>query len=355
MKHIGLIAVLALTAFGAHAQDKENWPGHSSPNIVSTTFEKRFSALPLAGHHDLPHTGWSDDYWPTQQGSINRRWNSPSQQGFGLLSPSRDQALSMSQQDLAQLAPTEKYDLLRGRYDYPLVKRVNGNANPDAKDWAGICNGWSPASLNLKEPMPVTLTNADGVKIPFGSSDVKALLSFYYAYEVESPTRQVGLRCFLGRGISVLARGCGDDLNAGAFHIIMANKLGLERRGFLADVDRLKEVWNQPITSFESIALETRPARRRAARGAVKEVVVSTKLHYGSEINPQWNTVLGTELQTYESLDLEYTVELNAAGEIVGGEWISWVRPDFLWFRGQAPFTGEFEVLGDLYEAATQY
>jgi hypothetical protein len=82
---------------------------------------------------------------------------------------------------------------------------------------------------------------------------------------------------------------------------------------------------------------------------------VNTKLHYGSEINPEWEPVLGTSLQTYESLDLEYTVELNAAGEIVGGEWISWIRPDFLWFRGQAPFTGDFTVLGDLYEAATQY
>src|SRR5690606_24085403 len=152
------------------AQDKESWPGHSSPNIVNPNFVREFSRLPLNGHHDLPHTGWSDDYWPTQKGSINRRWNAPGQPGFELKSPSLAQAKMMSETEIARLAPTEKYDLLRGRYDYPLVKRVDGNADPKAKDWAGICNGWSPASLNLQEPMPVTLTNADGIRIPFGSS-----------------------------------------------------------------------------------------------------------------------------------------------------------------------------------------
>ncbi len=351
---LGLLASLVIM-LPAFAQEKEAWPGHSSPTIVSQNFEFRFEKLPLAGHHDLPHTGWSDDYWPTQHGSINRRWNAPGQPGFNLVSPSLAQAKNMSEKELSQLAPTEKYDLLRSRYDYPLVRRVDGNANPNAKDWAGICNGWAPASLNLAEPKPVTITNADGISIPFGSSDVKALLSFYYAYEVESPTYQVGLRCFLGRGLRALARGCGDDVNAGAFHIIMANKLGLERRGFLADVDRLKEVWNQPITGFKTEIIQTRAASSGAASRAVTEVLVRTDLIYGSEIEPQWDTVLGTDLQTYEKLELEYTIELDQQGKIVGGEWISWVRPDFLWFRGKAPFTGEFTKLEELYNAATQY
>ncbi|MBY0516611.1 MAG: hypothetical protein K2P81_06880 [Bacteriovoracaceae bacterium] len=354
MKNIVLMTALALSTV-SFAQDKEKWPDYSNPAIVSSTFELRMDKLPLEGHHDVPHTGWSDDYWPTQLGSINRRWTAPGQPGFDLKSPNLAIAKSMSEKEISQLAPTEKYDLWRGRYDYPLVKRVDGNADPKAKDWAGICNGWSPASLNLKEPQPIVMTNADGIKIPFGSSDIKALLSFYYAYEVNTPTQQIGLRCFVGRGLRVLARGCGDDVNAGAFHIIMANKLGLERKGFLADVDRLKEVWNQPITGFTSKILQSRPASSGASKQAVSEVLVQTDLTYGSEIEPQWEAVLGTSIQTYEKIELEYTVELDAQGKIVGGKWESWIRPDFLWFRGKAPFTGDFKDLEKLYEAATQY
>jgi hypothetical protein len=354
MKIIVLMTALALSTV-AIAQEKQKWPDYSNPGIVSKNFELRLDRLPLEGHHDVPHTGWSDDYWPTQKGSINRRWNAAGQPGFNLDSPSLARARMMSEKEIGELAPTEKYDLLRGRYDYPLVKRVNQNADPNAKDWAGICNGWSQASLNLKEPKAIVLTNADGIKIPFGSSDVKALLSFFYAYEVNTPTQQIGLRCFVGRGLRFLARGCGEDVNAGAFHIIMANKMGLERKGFLADVDRLKEVWNQPITGFTSTILQSRAASSGAASQAVSEVLVRTDLTYGSEIEPQWEAVLGTSSQTYEKLELEYIVELDAQGRIVGGKWQSWIRPDFLWFRGIAPFTGEFKDLEKLYELATQY
>lgn len=350
-----LILPLLLLSFTALAEEKEAWPSHSNPRIVSDSFLTRFSSLPLAGKHELPHTGWSDDYWPTHRGSINRRWNAPGEPGFDLVQPTREQALGMSSKQLAELAPSEKFDLLRGRYDYPLVKRVAATAKPTAKDWAGICNGWAPASLNLKEPHPVVMKNADGIEIPFGSSDVKAMLSYYYAYYVEAPTMQVGLRCFLPRGIRGLSRGCGKDLNPGAFHIIMANKLGLEKVGFLADVDPYREVWNQPITSFTSEIVMTRAASSRAARNAVTEVVMKTDLYYGSEIDPQWEPVLYTPSQLFEKKELEYTIELDAQGVIVGGEWLSAMRPDFVWFRKKAEFTGEFEILGKLYEAAANY
>lgn len=350
-----LVLPLILFSFSAFSDQKEAWPSHSNPRIVSDNFETRFTRLPLDGRHEVPHTGWSDDYWPTHKGSINRRWNAPGAPGFDLVQPTREQAMGMSSDQLAQLAPSEKFDLLRARYDFPLVKRVARTAKPTAKDWAGICNGWAPASLNLKEPHPVVVKNADGIEIPFGSSDVKAMLSYYYAYFVKEPTRQVGLRCFLPRGVRGLSRGCGKDLNPGAFHIIMANKLGVERVGFLADVDPYREVWNQPITSFKSEIIMTRAAGSRAARNAVTEVMVRTEMYYGSEIDPQWAPALYTPAQLYEKKELEYTIELDAAGNIVGGEWISEMRPDFVWFREKAAFTGEFEILGKLYDAATNY
>jgi hypothetical protein len=355
MKWLSALPVLLLALSTFAQEQKEAWPAHSNPRIASENLTYEFHKMPLSGSHDIPHTGWSDDYWPTHRGSINRRWNAPGEPGFNLVQPTREQALGMTYEQLAELAPSEKFDLLRARYDYPLVKSVAKTAKPTAKDWAGICNGWAPASLNLKEPHPVVMTNADGIKIPFGSSDVKAILSYYYAYYVDSPTRQIGLRCFLPRGIRVFGRGCGDDLNAGAFHVIITNKLGIEKRGFLADVDRFREVWNQPITSFKSEILMTRPASSEAARNAVTEAVIKTDLYYGSEIDPQWQPVLYTPAQLFDKLELKYTVELDAQGKVVGGEWLSDSRPDFIWFRDKAPFTGEFAMLGDLYEAATRY
>ena len=55
MKHAALVAVLAFSSTIALAEiEKETWPGHSSPNIVSRNLEQRFEKLPLTGHHDVP-------------------------------------------------------------------------------------------------------------------------------------------------------------------------------------------------------------------------------------------------------------------------------------------------------------
>ena len=78
--------------------------------------------------------------------------------------------------------------------------------------------------MNEAEPAPVTMTNPDGIKIPFGSADVKALLDYYYAFYTEGDTHQLGNRCsvpvWMGGG------NC-SDVNAGAFHIVVANQIGL--------------------------------------------------------------------------------------------------------------------------------
>lgn len=45
--------------------------------------------------------------------------------------------------------------------------------------WLTICLQWAPASMFFKQPNPVTITSPDGIKVPFGSSDVKALLIYF--------------------------------------------------------------------------------------------------------------------------------------------------------------------------------
>lgn len=319
------------------------WKGFSDPEIFSSGFTHDMKALPLEGSIQIGPRAWSGDYWASKKGGVNIRWNTPSKVGFDYSSPSREQVKNMSLNELAALSATEKYDLFTGRYDYPLKREAEGTASKRAQDWAGVCHGWAPASLFHNEPTPKIMTNPDGIQIPFGSGDIKALISYFYAFYHDVGTDQMGLRCFFGSWLGG-ARGCNDDLNAGAFHIVIANKLGIEKVGFLMDVDRFREVWNQPVVGFKSrvLADNMRPSSG-AAKEAVKEMKIETTLFYIDESAPTWNIVMGTKDQLVANRKLEYRIELNASGKIVGGEWESKERPDFLWNKEPArldEFTG---------------
>jgi hypothetical protein len=338
MKALLLLSLLTSFAHANTLSILEAWKGFSDPDIMSSGFTHKFSELPLAGTVEIGPKAWSGHYWPSQHGGINNRWNAPGQPGFNYKSPTFTEVRRMSLEQLAQLAPSEKYDLLLGKYDYPLKKEAEGVASRRAPDWAGICHGWAPAALHHNEPTPKVLTNPDGIKIPFASSDIKALLSYYYAFhhEVES-THQIGLRCFFGNWMGG-ARGCDEDLNAGAFHIVITNMLGLRQEGFMADIDRFKEVWNQPIVGFKSKVLNSWLApSSNAAKTAVKEMKIATELFYVNESdNVTWDVVHGTKEQIISKKNLVYRIELNREGKIVGGSWESDERPDFLWNKARA-------------------
>ncbi len=326
MSFIVLNFVLMSGAFSAPLGIDHEWDGVSDPLIMSSTFERNFAKMPLVGKVGDPEKFWSGDYWALYLGNINYRWNAPYKTGYNLRSPNRQRAMSMSQAELAELAPSEKYDLLTGRYDYPLRNDVYDHSYPRAAEWEGICHGWAPATMNHKEPKPKTLTNPEGIKIPFGSSDIKALLSYYYAYkyEVES-TYQMGERCY--------GRRCYEDLNAGAFHIVLANKVGIEKVGFLGDIDRTAEVWNHPISAYSTSVVSTfNSPTRYSAYGTVKVVRVRTEMTYVDESEKNtWLPLLGTADQINKVKLYEYYLDINAKEEIIGGEWISAERPDFLW------------------------
>lgn len=326
------------------------WKGYSAPEIMSAGYEPAFAKLPLAGSIADNSKGWSGHYWAQNEGGINYRWNAPVKVGFNYASPTQEQVKSMTPEEIAMLSPSEKFDILLGRYDYPLKVVVDGQSNPKADSWAGICHGWAPATLHHAEPAAKTIQNDEGITIPFGSADIKALLSYYYAYHHKVKTsHQTGRRCFFG-GWMRGAHGCADDLNAGAFHLVMSNRLGLQGVGFLADIERLKEVWNQPIIGYTSKILNTNlEPSRKAAKTTVREVRVATDLVFVDESDPNWNLVHGTSEQKTGILKLRYRLELDAKGNIVGGDWESYQRPDFLWYKEKADgFKGEFQVLDRL-------
>jgi len=334
----------------AKADLKGAWGGTSFPSTMVPRYNDKLDKLPLSGHAAGEKKFWSGDYWAFYKGSINQRWNAPGTPGFNLKSPTREEASKMSIEELSELAPTEKYDLFTGRYDYPLKKEVAEKADPYAAEWEGICHGWAPAALNHNEPTAKVLVNPDGIAIPFGSSDIKALLSYYYAYEFKvSNTHQMGRRCSQN-GIFIFSKNCKQDLNAGSFHIVLANKIGLQKEGFLADLDRYKEVWNHPVISYESeIISERRGGGWGAARGTKKIVRVETTLNYIDESVNDWQVLLGTDEQKVEQKIFSYDLEIGAYGNIIGGVWKTQDRPDFLWTKEKAViWVGQFDRLNEL-------
>jgi hypothetical protein len=52
----------------------------------------------------------------------------------------------------------------------------------------------------------------------------------------------------------------------------------------------------------------------------------------------------------YEPLNYKYWLELDAAGNIVGGTWVSQERPDYVWMKAKMGFTGEFAALNWIYK-----
>lgn len=338
------IAFLPMHLLASPMTIDEAWDSVSDPEIMSYFFIKDFNSLPLAGTVLPSEKYWSGDYWALKKGNINYRWYAKNKIGFSLNSPTKERARSMTIPQLAELSPTEKYDLYTGRYDYPLRNEVNGIADPSAESWEGICHGWSPASLNHNEPKSKLLRNPDGIEIPFGSTDIKALISYYYAYKYNpTDTHQMGRRCFKDPGMfrSPEERDCNNDLNAGAFHVILANRIGKDGKGFIADLNRYKEVWNHPITSYKSVIMS------RVANG----VRMKTTVTYVAGNGIDWQPVLGTPKQEYKTADYEYIVELNSSGQVTGGEWISKQRPDFLWLVSRPrEFTGTLSRLEDLLD-----
>lgn len=343
-----LFVFLLLWVSHAHGEGTflRPWESSSSPVRMSKHFKKKFSDLPLVGIAIGKGRYWSSHYWPLNKGNINLRWNSKAPRGFNLDSPDREEAQVLSEEDLKELAPSEKLDLLNGHYTYPLKRRVAKRTSPQRKDWEGICHGWAMAAMNHAEPLPKTLTNPQGLKIPFGSSDIKALLSYYYAYHYNpSSTHQMGRRCRENKNT------CDHDLNAGAFHIVLTNKLGLQGTSFIADIERKREVWNQVVYSYRTeVQEDDLPPSVNSASGTRKVIRVKTNMTVAFNIvKNSWLPVLGTNLQTFRQVDYEYDLDIDSDGEIIGGDWRSEARPDFLWKVSPVKkFYGSFSRLPEL-------
>lgn len=292
---------------------------------------------------------------------------------------------NLSQSDLDQLSPSEKFDVYKymispnESYSLSLTKDVLGKTGPYREYWEGICNGWTSASLEFHEPEPLTIEKK-GLKLNLGSSDLKALLSYYHdAMTTNLKTQnlmmvnRVGNKCnttfaeeawFIKDGVEYyrtvkngkiktlkVPAEC-VDTNPGAFHVVIGNMIGLRKTGFTAEAVRDQEIWNQPVYEYKSKVKKSKRVRKNASKGTVAQYKVKMEMRYANdggrkywindgtddEFYAWWNPTNGTSNYRSAHKDLEYYVDVDRNNNIIGGMWLSYERPDFLWVKKQKGF-----------------
>lgn len=306
-------------------------------SLLQKEMSLHFDLLPREGKVVLEDKFWSGHSWPGNQGSINYRWAKAEPSGFFYLSPTYREVSNMPIEKLAELSPAEKFDLYLGNYDYPLKKEVEKMSGAYMENWEGICHGWASATIHHPTPKAKMLKNPDGILIPFGVPDIKALLSFAYSKELIDEDETYGLRC--ENPYDTTEDRCFNDLPAHIFHAIITNKIGLLGQSIIMDIDPGQEVWNHPVLSYRSDI-------QKFQNKNTKKAVVTTELKYLDLIQEShWEN--SSVIQS--RLTLKYEIILNEQGSMIDSKWISGVRPDFVWtIKKRNSFPRELNRIFDL-------
>lgn len=354
----------------------------NNPENMDLEYKAKFSELPLKG--SLTKRPWSGDYWSTYKGGTTYRWGAKTQIESDKWNYKLPVMSELKDENIRHLSPAEKYDLFLGNTDFDytnyerertgITKTFPWSENYDSEHkiplWEGLCHAWAPATLVYDNPRSVVMTGALGHTIEFGASDIKALLSGFVDFnfsKIESVG--IGSRCNFSfkelekkykageitkeEYLSKINSSECSDTNAGAFHVVLTNQIALKDEGFVIDITRDAEVWNQAVYSFESkVHEELSGVSAEATPGTIKEILVHTNMTYIVEVPQAWNNKITNK--SLKKAIYKYILELNADGEIIGGRWMTHERPDFVYKQVNNPeFSGYFEELGKIYKRAT--
>lgn len=219
----------------------------------------------------------------------------------------------------------------------------------DGAGWAGHCNGFSAASSRHAEPRNAVIRNG----IRFEAHDIKALLaeiymSAKYYFLGGKRCERDSIRSPGRREDPTVMDDC-DDVNPGTFHVAIANWIGRKGYPVIADKSVSSQVWNYPAYAYNSQI--SRITRQTALQyigvnsstyifnpSATQFALVSTTLKYANALpsEPQGNVAPTREEGT---MNLQYVLELSAADEVIGGEWVGdsqQAHPDFIWLALEA-------------------
>jgi hypothetical protein len=327
---------------------------------------------------------WTSSYWPDAIGGIAARYQKtlPILSRLGIVfnfdfnkshwsknnEKMKKKVLKMSEEEIARnLSPAEKYDLLMGDLNFTLTNNIIGDiqyryhhkpspttglwvAQKGMAAWVGICDGWTTASLHTPRPSrTIRVLGGTGQIVTFYPDDIKALAAHLFARTNQwLNIERVGNRCRdrkpkVGEDGQALKEECG-DINAGLWHATVMNRIGIDRRGFVIDVDNNTAVNNHPVFGYQVRYFNP----ETKVYGPLDMSVVKAK----NNPNPLVSKVVGVEMTvnmlnyampTGKETDSEeddkdqktalyvYDLELDEQGEIIGGTFYNHNEPDMLW------------------------
>lgn len=315
---------------------------------------------------------WSGDYWSYSQGLLGARYADSdflrltdwfTRFAFIGENPMDRLLETMGQDGIQHLGPAEKYDLLVGDKKRALTKsmweqgKVYYDSDGKVEDWMGLCHGWAPAAM--MEPRPTKSVDALSFdtkwKIPLNPSEIKGLVSYSWAtnpYDVaflgQRCTKKDPKRDDNGRLIDPECF----DLNPATWHRVVVNQVGARKQPFIMDATYDYEVWNQPVAAYSYTyfnpqtmapvaSLELAKVARAEFTRDVFSKYRSAKVSAVAGINMVVAYVVETRATTAETdsegrdvlrwVGYQYDLELDADGDVIGGEWYDPVHPDFVW------------------------
>jgi hypothetical protein len=287
---------------------------------------------------------FSGDYWPMSKNGILQRW-----------------------QGASEPSPAEKYGGLfltpaqqKSMYDW--IQDHHGTDVPEVASWFGICQGWTASAIMEKAPQKaITVrkyvrdgrtylqrctTSSTGCQT-FTPGDLTALLAESYA---AADARFIGDRCDTspvdfkrdkyGRITQSYCRS-----NPGTLFLAATSFIKKAGRAFAVNAVNNNEVWNQPAYQYRI----TRYEKKTAKDAAVLVSGEPTKITY--DWNPQavgfrrvtmtltWSVESPPTVNTPPPVvshenSYDFIVELDATGNVIGGEWLGKSKtdhPPFFW------------------------
>lgn len=306
---------------------------------------------------------WSGSYWPHYQGSLAIRYRDPS---FIQLIEKKEQWDKFKELNEKLplytyhgkenlLSPAEKYDLLVGDPSMSLTKyswELGEKAQKLGKvpTWRGICDGWSAASQKMPRPVKsVTLATPNGTPITFYPEDIKALGSLLYA-RAQNDVIFLGKRCY--SAVLGLFTGACDGTNPAAFHKALVNRVGAMKKTFIADASTSSEVWNYPVKSYSLTYFNVFTEKEATSfKDAMEVFVKKNRFSKPNKRHEATYAIVGVKAEvTYSDMrpahrpdtdgkeqdkDLQqvyyYDLELDRMFNVIGGEWMGGLMPDFIW------------------------
>jgi hypothetical protein len=340
MKIVALLCIFYTCVAFSRSIPKSDNPRNMIKNLVTN-----YDNLSLEGEISNKRRVWPSSHWVNYLGSISYRWSVDQADNFRYKLYTKAQLKELRPFEINSLSPAEKFDIYNGHFNYPTVYRMRKKHSVNENKWHGICHGLAAAAVHHNEPEQSTVTSKDGIDITFHSSDVTGLLSYYYARILKTPSVQVGKRCFKSTDAKIACRG----VNAASFHLALANKIGIEGKSFAVDIERFSEVWNHNVYSYKSKFLYEQKLDGTESPKAVKKIRIQTNVLYAGIIIQKPLPVIDTDNEVYFSKGYDYFLELDSENNIVGGDWISHIRPDFFWLKSKGKFLGSWKSLDQIY------